>query len=374
MLTQFKLVSRIEVQGIVLGFFLIDGISIDTAGRQFLHSQLYIGIFHQAGIIVILVIFLVEGIFCHDVPILQRLDDGFHLNTWNRITSRRCRRYQIRVSWRVNDIILIFTQDFTRHIAFRIPADQTGSKRVTDVARQSRTLGIGIIHGDFLCIPLGDVCRDESRECLTGKLILIGNHRTVFIRVVGRNTETEFVCTTGYTKIVITQDTGIEGIALWVAFLQVIHRTIRVLVNTVFVYTLQCTCIVLLEEFAPGCNLSVTCPVLLGITGFFVCIDVIHKRSLFRTADRFFPTLVEAIVELELGIVFRTLGSYEDNTTCCTCSVNSCRSRILQNGYTFDIIRIQGTEITFHVVNQYQWSTTVDGQVTTDVEALALTR
>ena len=68
------------------------------------------------------------------------------------------------------------------------------------------------------------------------------------------------------------------------------------------------------------------------------------------------------------------LGSNEDYTVCCTCTIDGCRRSILQYRDRLNVFWIHEVGIHLNVVNQYQWATAVQRRVTTDIVARAGTR
>ena len=93
------------------------------------------------------------------------------------------------------------------------------------------------------------------------------------------------------------------------------------------------------------------CPELVAC-GIRIGLQILHQRSLFRQIDGISESKVIIIVQLECRRPFRTFGSYQNNATGSTCTINSRRSSIFQYCYRFNIFRIDHIQVTLHVIDQ----------------------
>ena len=69
------------------------------------------------------------------------------------------------------------------------------------------------------------------------------------------------------------------------------------------------------------------------------------------TVYRSFPIQIEAIVDIDFSLSFGTLGSDQNHTTSCPCTIDRRRGGILQDRYALDVVRVQGTEIALYIVD-----------------------
>ena len=102
--------------------------------------------------------------------------------------------------------------------------------------------------------------------------------------------------------------------------------------------------------------------------------EVLHRVYVVVWLGRALPVTCSVERDGWFVALATLLGSNEDYTVCCTCTIDGCRRSILQNRDRLNVFWIHEVGIHLNVINQYQWATAVQRRVTTDIVARAGTR
>ena len=372
MLTHCQVVVGIEVQGIVFGDCRIDRVFVPSRiQRTGANRQLHIGIGRDTRIVLVLVVGLIIGVFARDRPAFQGFEDRLQLDAGNRMIRPRRGCAEEGITRRVDDQILVPAQEFTRHIALRVPTDETSGVGITQGAGSSGLLGVGVEKGRLLRVPLSHISRDEGIDRLADIPVLVGDHGAILRGVVAGETETHLIRTARQGDRMIVQATCAQGVRRGIALFQVIDL-VSFGEDTILPDPLQGACLVLLEQLFPTADVAIARPILVRETGLLIGGDIIGQSGLLRVADGSFPTQVETIVNIDFRLPLGMLGGDQDHTTSGSCTIDRRRGGILQDRNAFDVIGVQCAEIPLYVVDQDKRRTAIDGERTTDVERFLL--
>ena len=217
--------------------------------------------------------------------------------------------------------------------------------------------------------PIGNLRTNLSCRIVTVVLILIQLHETTIVQVVERSIEIKLIITAAHTCVMLLR----EGCALIQGIIPIY------IIYTKAVAIIPCCTVAGIDTIE-----QVTIGILSGTrtyrSGIVISHDLIHTLLIEEHTTTtvgmsiVYPCCIvnrvhhvlatnhtaetEAVVIVDSNLTRLTfLGSNQDYTERCTGTIDRRCSSILQYRYTFDILWVDGIQITLRTINQDQWST-----------------
>ena len=121
----------------------------------------------------------------------------------------------------------------------------------------------------------------------------------------------------------VLQSARCEDALVHVLLAEPVHTAVFILIDAVaYGVERRRILLVLLQILAPLGHVAVASPVRVGIACLKIGINIFGQARLLKYVERAFPTHVEVVVEIELGLVFGAFCGNENNATGCTRTVN----------------------------------------------------
>ena len=152
-------------------------------------------------------------------------------------------------------------------------------------------------------------------------------------------------------------ETGLHKVLIEIFFIQIVWYTGFIHINTVS-HRIESRRVLLVftQIFHPFADTWRTeRPIGIWISTIQISLQIVHQRSLFRQIDSCSESKVIVVIQWELSSTFRAFSRNDNYTTSCTCTIDSCWSCILQYTDWLDIFGVYHIEVTFHIINQYEW-------------------
>ena len=299
-------------------------------------------------------------------PVLDRLNQQVHLLVQN-VTLLGiltcCSQTEGRRRCRIIVTVAILQRQYWPTLTCQV--------LIQTVGQISRALEIGTgPAGRVIQVqPIGNLRTNLSCRIVTVVLILIQLHETAIVQVVERSIEIKLIITAAHTCVMLLR----EGCAL-------IQGIIPInVIYSIAVAIIPCCAVAGIDTVE-----QVTIGILSGTrtyrSGIVISHDLIHTLLIEEHTTTtigmsiVYPCCIvnrvhhvlatnhtaeaEAVVIVDSNLTRLTfLGSNQDHTERRTGTIDRRCSSILQYRYTFDILWVDGIQITLRTINQDQWST-----------------